>query len=45
MGEITQILIDQWSKNVGVDIIQQIKSYTQEVQELQSNVPSPYQFK
>lgn len=44
MGTVTKILLDQWSKNVGVNIIQQIKDYGQEVQELKS-APSPYQFK
>lgn len=45
MGKITQSLLDQWSKNVGVDIKKQIVDYSQEVKALKTNGPSPYQFK
>ena len=45
MGKITQSLLDQWSKNVGVDIKKQIVDYSQEVEALKTNAPSPYQFK
>ncbi len=45
MGSITQKLLDQWSKNVGLDIVQQIKNYGQEIENLNKiNAPSPYQF-
>jgi len=42
MGKITKLLLDTWSDNVGVNIVQQIKSYSA-VRE--SNAPSPYEFK
>ena len=45
MGNVTQSLLDQWSKNVGVDIKKQIADYSQEVKALKTNAPSPYQFK
>jgi branched-chain amino acid aminotransferase len=45
MGAITQKLLDQWSENVGVNIVQQIKDYSQEVENWQqSDSPTPYQF-
>ena len=45
MGKTTQSLLDQWSKNVGVDIKKQIVDYSQEVKVQNANAPSPYQFK
>jgi branched-chain amino acid aminotransferase len=46
MGKITKALLEQWSKNVGVDIISQIKTWTSEVQSgTSSSAPTPYQFK
>lgn len=45
IGKITKKLLDTWSNNVGVDIIQQIKNYSEECSKLTSNTPSPYQFK
>jgi branched-chain amino acid aminotransferase len=45
MGEITQTILDQWSKNVGLDIKKQIVAYSQEIKALKTNAPSPYQFK
>lgn len=45
MGDVTRKLIDQWSYNVGVDIEQQIKDYGVEIKNLNSNTPTPYQFK
>jgi branched-chain amino acid aminotransferase len=45
MGNVTQSLLDQWSKNVGLDIKKQIVDYSQEVKVLKTNAPSPYQFK
>ena len=45
MGTITKTLIDKWSKNVGVDIVGQIKSYGEECSKLnKQNAPTPYQF-
>lgn len=41
---VTKQLLDQWSENVGVDIVQQIKDYSQEVAQLNTHAPSPYQF-
>ena len=43
MGEMTTNLLDKWSSNVGLDIVEQIKSYAK-----QSNLEagaSPYEFK
>ena len=46
MGPITQQLLDQWSQNVGLDIVQQIRDYAKEVENWQqSNAPTPYQFR
>ena len=46
MGPITQQLLDKWSKNVGINIVQQIRDYAEEVENLQqSNAPTPYQFR
>jgi branched-chain amino acid aminotransferase len=42
MGSITKNLIDKWGKNVGVDIIKQIKGWYKDTS---SNSPSPYKFK
>ncbi len=44
-GEITKKIIDKWSKNVGVDIIDQIKKYGKECGNVnQINASTPYQF-
>lgn len=45
MGEITRLLLDKWSENVGVDIIDQIKKYSKAVKGKETNAPSPYAFK
>jgi branched-chain amino acid aminotransferase len=46
MGTITKMLLDKWSDNVGVNIVQQIKNYGKEVESFnQSHSPTPYQFK
>lgn len=45
MGEITTRLLKRWSENVGIDIQQQIEDYGREVQVLNSQAPTPYQFK
>ncbi len=43
-GVITQQLHDQWSKNVGVNIFQQIRDYSKECKKLNKNQPTPYVF-
>ena len=43
-GLITQKLHEQWSKNVGVDIYEQIKKYSDECKVLNKNQPTPYVF-
>ena len=46
MGKTTKMLLDKWSENVGVDIVEQIKNYGKEVESLQQgSAPTPYQFK
>lgn len=45
MGIISKKLLKQWSKNVGLDIENQIREYGQEVAHLNSDAPTPYQFK
>jgi len=45
MGEITKLLLDKWSENVGIDIISQIKEYSKSVKGGLNNAPSPYMFK
>lgn len=44
MGPITRRLLDRWSANVGVDIIQQIKAFNTELLNGQQG-PTPYQFR
>jgi branched-chain amino acid aminotransferase len=44
MGPITKLLLDKWSKNVGVDISNQIKMFNTE-HKISSDVPTPYNFK
>ena len=44
MGKITKLLLDTWSKNVGLDVIEQIKHYSN-IHKTSSNAPSPYSFK
>jgi len=43
VGEITKLLLKQWSENVGVDIVAQIKQFNKEIDSI--NGPTPYQFK
>ena len=45
MGEISKKLLQQWSKNVGLDIENQIREYGKEITRLNSDAPTPYQFK
>jgi branched-chain amino acid aminotransferase len=44
MGAITKRLLEQWGKNVGIDIVKQIKEYSNEVTGLSENAFTPYQF-
>jgi len=44
IGEVTQKLHDQWSKNVGVNIFQQIRDYSKECKNLNKDQPTPYVF-
>lgn len=43
-GPITNKLLDQWSKNVGLDIETQIKNYNLEDKNKKQNGPTPYRF-
>ena len=45
MGTISKKLLRHWSNNVGMDIEKQIREYGKEVAHLNSNAPTPYQFK
>ena len=45
MGEISKKLLSRWSNNVGLDIENQIRDYGKEVAYLESDAPTPYQFK
>ena len=46
MGTVTQKLLDRWSENVGVNIVQQIQDYAREIENWQnSDSPTPYQFR
>jgi hypothetical protein len=44
MGPVTKALLQKWGKNVGVDIIAQIKKFNQEFEECTSDTPTPYRF-
>ena len=46
-GKITKILIDKWGQNVGVDLIKQIKEFSNECKEIREKTvgtTNPYQF-
>ena len=45
IGNITTTLLNKWSDNVGLNIQRQIQEYAREVENLNSDTPSPYQFK
>jgi len=45
MGKITSLLLENWSANVGVDIIQQIKNYSKAADKSSSTAPTPYTFR
>ncbi len=42
---ITNKLLSRWSKNVGLDIVKQIKDYGSQFGGLKNDAPTPYQFK
>ena len=44
MGETTKLVLDTWSKNVGVDIVEQIKKWSLSPSASKS-APTPYSFK
>ncbi len=44
IGAVYRRLLATWSDNVGLDIEQQIRAYSAEVQDLKSRGPTPYQF-
>jgi branched-chain amino acid aminotransferase len=44
LGPITLCLLDQWSKNVDVDIVAQIKKWNKSTPGSDKSSPSPYQF-
>lgn len=45
VGKITKKLLDQWSTNVGIDIIKQIKKFDQSFNQKKISGPTPYSFK
>ena len=45
MGKVSKKLLNLWSQNVGLDIEKQIREYGKEVHLLNSDSPTPYQFK
>jgi branched-chain amino acid aminotransferase len=42
MGDITRLLLSEWSRNVGVNIISQIKEFNKEIES--QGEPTPYKF-
>jgi branched-chain amino acid aminotransferase len=44
LGPITRCLLDQWGKNVDVDIVAQIKKWNKSTPGSDKSSPSPYQF-
>ena len=45
MGCVTEKLLSAWGKNVGVDIISQIKEWNKNSKKQMIDAPSPYSFK
>lgn len=45
MGDMTENILNVWGKNVGVDIIKQIKEWNKHSKKQNSDAPSPYAFK
>ena len=45
-GKISKKLIEKWSENVGVNIIDQLKSYNKKEDNFKNSIsPTPYKFK
>ena len=44
-GRITKLLLDTWSENVGVDIVEQIKTWERTAPPRSTDAASPYAFK
>ena len=45
LGKITKLLLDRWSQNVGVDIVEQIFNLNQRLESSNSSAPTTYKFK
>ena len=46
MGDMTKLLLERWSKNVGVDIVAQIRGFAEELSKgVAPEAPTPYQFR
>lgn len=45
IGEITGLLLDTWSRNVGVDIMRQIQTWSNEKKDKGLDAPTPYAFR
>ena len=46
MGDMTKLLLERWSKNVGVDIVAQIKGFAEELSKgAAPEAPTPYKFR
>jgi branched-chain amino acid aminotransferase len=45
MGEITRSILDSWSRNVGVDIIDQIRRWDAARGQVQTTAATPYRFR
>ena len=45
IGKVTRLLLDTWSKNVGIDIEYQIKGWDSQRCEQLAAGPTPYSFK
>lgn len=46
MGRTTEMLLDKWSENVGVDIVAQIKAFNSKLERIEDTLaPTPYQFR
>lgn len=45
MGPVTRRLLDRWSLNVGLDVVDQIKQFNAETSQLSTSGSSPYQFR
>ena len=42
MGKVTGMLLDKWSEEVGIDVVEQIKSFNKEIENFEG--PTPYRF-